>query len=179
VQSEVREPATRFALTRSERRRWGIVHRDGVLSLRATGWEQTGAAAQLAVAGVIGIGAVRFGSPARVWPILLCGLAVAALALVGWAGLVSVSPRGLTVWWLPYRRIAWDEVVGFEVVVSSPWWAPSWPPFEVVEATLQDGRRVTLWPTRSCRPGAIARPSAANVAGRLLERYRAALDAEA
>jgi hypothetical protein len=154
------------------------VRRDGdTLRLRPTGWIQLGTGAQMAVAGAFFLLLHKLGAERQLLVGVAATVVVGLWGLFQWLGTVFVSPDGLRVWWLGFRRIPWDRIEGFDVVSRSPVWASGWPPFEVVVVSRHGGRAVTLWPTRSAAVPVAGAPSAAAAQCGLLERYRATLSA--
>ena len=138
------------------------VRRDGdTLRLRPTGWIQLGTGAQMAVAGAFFLLLHRLGAERQLLVGVAATVVVGLWGLFQWLGTVFVAPDGLRVWWLGIRRIPWDRIEGFEVVVVS----------------RRGGRAVTLWPTRSAAVPVAGAPSAAAAQCGLLEGYRATLSA--
>ena len=165
-----------IALTDAETRLWGIRRRGDALTLRPSAWMQLGAAAQITIAVAFLALLHRLGAQRQLLVGVAAAFAVVLMALFQGLGAVVVKPDGLTTWWFGRQQIPWDEVETFRVGAHSPWWGGGWPPFDVVEVSLRDGKTITLWPTRS---GAATdgRESPATVQCGLLERYRATLGA--
>jgi hypothetical protein len=166
-----------LALTDAERKLFGVHQRDDTLVLRPSGWMQLGAAAQIAIALAFLALLDRLGARRQLLVGVAAACAVVVMALFQGLGTVVADRQGITMWWFGRRRIPWDQVGSLAVGSHAPWWGGGWPPFDVVDVTLRDGSRVTLWPTRSGPPPAEGRPSIAAVQCGLLERYRATLPA--